>query len=264
MGLFMKLAGDLPLAEKSIFRNAITAIISGYIVWRNKELFLGKPENRRLLIVRSVYGLFGVLCGIYILDHMVLSDADMIGKLTGFILIILSIFVLNEKATFQQIFLCILAFLGALFIIKPALEIKFIPYLIGILGAFLAALAYLCLRILGKSSRAESPNTIVFFFSAFSTIILLPFVIWHFVELTYIQVLYLILAGLAATLGQFGITFAYQYAAAKDISIYSYSSVLFSALFAYIVFGNIPDMWSVFGYVIIFMAGLGMFVLAKK
>lgn len=33
MALFMRLAGELPLAEKAIFRNAITALISGYIIW---------------------------------------------------------------------------------------------------------------------------------------------------------------------------------------------------------------------------------------
>lgn len=47
MALFMRLAGELPLAEKAIFRNAITALISGYIIWRNKQSFLAKRKTER-------------------------------------------------------------------------------------------------------------------------------------------------------------------------------------------------------------------------
>ncbi len=98
MALFMRLAGELPLAEKAIFRNAITALISGYIIWRNKQSFLGQAENRTLLLLRSITGLLGILCGVYIIDHLVLSDVDMIGKLTSFILIVFSAVFLKEKA----------------------------------------------------------------------------------------------------------------------------------------------------------------------
>ncbi|MDD0824575.1 EamA family transporter [Mannheimia sp. AT1] len=184
MALFMRLSGELPLAEKAIFRNAITALISGCIVWKNKERFWGMAANRPLLIARSISGLLGILCGVYIIDHLVLSDVDMIGKLTSFILIILSAIFLKEKASLLQYLLCLVAFVGAIFIIKPAFELKFIPYLIGLIGAFFAAVAYLCLRLLSKTAEVESPNTIVFFFSAFSTLILLPFVIINYIPLT--------------------------------------------------------------------------------
>ena len=263
MALFMRLAGELPLAEKAIFRNAITALISGYIIWRNKQSFLGQSENRIILLLRSITGLLGILCGVYIIDHLVLSDVDMIGKLTSFILIILSAIFLKEKASLVQWGLCLLAFVGALFIIKPALEIRFLPYFVGIIGAIFAALAYLCLRVLGQRSKPETSNTIVFFFSAFSTIVLLPFVFLDFVPITAIQINYLVLSGMTATVGQFCVTLAYKYAAAKDISIYSYASVLFSALLGALIFEQFPDGWSILGYLIVFISGLLMFMFTR-
>lgn len=259
MAMFMRLAGELPLAEKAIFRNGITAAISGYLVWKNQLLFWGKAENRRLLFLRSFSGLLGILCGIYIIDHLVLSDVDMLGKLTAFILMILSAIFLKEKVNLIQWLLCLFAFIGALFIIKPAFNLQFIPYLVGVIGAFFAALAYLFLRKLGIKQNAESPHTIVFFFSAFSTLILLPFVWLDFEPLSVIQCLYLLLAGLTATIGQFGVTLAYKYAAAKDISIYSYASVVFSAILGATIFQQYPDGWSIFGYFIIFFSGWIMF-----
>ena len=259
MALFMRLAGELPLAEKAVFRNAVTALISGYIIWKNNESFFGNAENRPLLLARSVTGLLGILCGVYIIDRLVLSDVDMIGKLTAFILIVLSVVFLKEKASLEQWGLCLLAFIGALFIIKPAFELRFVPYLIGVVGAVFAALAYLCLRLLGKTKIPEASDTVVFFFSAFSTIVLLPFVFWDFVPMSGLQTVYLILAGLSATVGQFAVTLAYKYAAAKDISIYSYSSVLFSAILGAMVFEQYPDGWSLFGYFVIFLSGWIMY-----
>ncbi|HDL3853368.1 TPA: EamA family transporter, partial [Mannheimia haemolytica] len=187
-------------------------------MWKNRQLFFGYAENRLLLLSRSITGLLGILCGVYIIDHLVLSDVDMIGKLTSFILIILSAIFLKERASLLQWILCLIAFIGALFIIKPAVDIRFMPYLVGVIGSVFAAIAYLCLRLLAKTKKVESPNTIVFFFSAFSTLILLPFVAIDYVVLTNLQTIYLVLAGVTSAVGQFCVTTAYKYAAAKDIS----------------------------------------------
>ncbi|HDL5700217.1 TPA: DMT family transporter [Mannheimia haemolytica] len=264
MAAFLRLSGDVPVAQKAIFRNAVTSLISGYIVWKNRQLFFGYAENRLLLLSRSITGLLGILCGVYIIDHLVLSDVDMIGKLTSFILIILSAIFLKERASLLQWILCLIAFIGALFIIKPAVDIRFMPYLVGVIGSVFAAIAYLCLRLLAKTKKVESPNTIVFFFSAFSTLILLPFVAIDYVVLTNLQTIYLVLAGVTSAVGQFCVTTAYKYAAAKDISIYSYASVLFSAILGLLFFEQYPDMLSWLGYAIIFVSSWLMFVLTKK
>ncbi|HDL6111682.1 TPA: DMT family transporter [Mannheimia haemolytica] len=233
-------------------------------MWKNRQLFFGYAENRLLLLSRSITGLLGILCGVYIIEHLVLSDVDMIGKLTSFILIILSAIFLKERASLLQWILCLIAFIGALFIIKPAVDIRFMPYLVGVIGSVFAAIAYLCLRLLAKTKKVESPNTIVFFFSAFSTLILLPFVAIDYVVLTNLQTIYLVLAGVTSAVGQFCVTTAYKYAAAKDISIYSYASVLFSAILGLLFFEQYPDMLSWLGYAIIFVSSWLMFVLTKK
>lgn len=233
-------------------------------MWKNRQLFFGYAENRLLLLSRSITGLLGILCGVYIIDHLVLSDVDMIGKLTSFILIILSAIFLKERASLLQWILCLIAFIEALFIIKPAVDIRFMPYLVGVIGSVFAAIAYLCLRLLAKTKKVESPNTIVFFFSAFSTLILLPFVAIDYVVLTNLQTIYLVLAGVTSAVGQFCVTTAYKYAAAKDISIYSYASVLFSAILGLLFFEQYPDMLSWLGYAIIFVSSWLMFVLTKK
>ncbi len=113
MAAFLRLSGMYRL-HKSDFSQR-TALISGYIVWKNRQLFFGYAENRLLLLSRSITGLLGILCGVYIIDHLVLSDVDMIGKLTSFILIILSAIFLKERASLLQWILCLIAFIGTFY-----------------------------------------------------------------------------------------------------------------------------------------------------
>ena len=70
------------------------------------------------------------------------------------------------------------------------------------------------------------------------------------------QLLFLLGAGLAATGGQLSITAAYTYAPAKEISVYDYTQVIFAALWGFLFFGQIPDVLSVIGYVIIIGAAV--------
>ena len=154
-----------------------------------------------------------------------------------------------------------MAFIGALFIIKPSFNVEVIPYLVGVLGAVGAALAYTCVRVLGKK---EDYYTIVFFFSTFSLIAILPGFIAVYKPMTTIQVVYLLLAGISASIGQFGITLAYKFAPAKEISIYDYSGIICSAILGIVFFGEHPDTMSIIGYLIVFAAAFDMFLYNKK
>ncbi|MGM0846175.1 MAG: DMT family transporter [Bacillota bacterium] len=261
MAAFVKLSGDLPTVQKTLFRNLISAIISfGFVIYYKERLF-GKRENQKFLLLRSALGTLGIVFFFYAIDELVLSDADMLNKLSPFLTIIFSAIFLKEKARRFQIIAIIIAFLGTLLIIKPEFSVDTIPYLAGILSAVFAAGAYTVLRILGQK---EKFYTVVFYFSFFSTVVLLPFVIMWYEPMKTQQLIYLLLAGIFATLGQFGITIAYKYAPAKEISIFFYSTVVYSALISIVLFGQIPDILSIAGYIIIFGASFYMFMKNKE
>ncbi|MGD3427636.1 hypothetical protein QT442_22855, partial [Xanthomonas citri pv. citri] len=94
--------------------------------------------------------------------------------------------------------------------------------------------------------------------------VLIPFSIFTFEPMTTVQVLYLLGAGLSAAVGQIGITLAYSFAPAKDISIFTYASIIFTALFGFILFGETPDMLATLGYVVIISASYYMFEKARR
>ena len=92
---------------------------------------------------------------------------------------------------------------------------------------------------------------------------LLPFVIYGYEPMTMQQTVFLLLGGVFATIGQFGITLAYKFAPAKEISVFNYFTVVFTALLGLAFLGQVPDRYSVLGYIIIFGASLFMFMKNK-
>ncbi|SIS44333.1 DMT family transporter [Salimicrobium salexigens] len=257
MGAFVKLSGDLPTVQKAFFRNIVAAAITLGFVLKHKDRIFGKRENQKLLLSRSSLGAVGIVMNFYAIDHLVLSDAEMLNKLSPFILIIFSGIFLKEHARKYQIVSIIIAFLGTLFIIQPEFSVQVLPYIIGVLGAVFAAGAYTMLRVLGNK---EKHYTVVFYFSFFTTVLLLPFTIFFYEPMSVQQWIFLLLAGAFATVGQFGVTLAYKFAPASEISIFFYSTVVYSALLSIVLFGQIPTLWSVIGYVIIFSASFYMFL----
>ena len=261
MSAFVKLAGDLPSFQKTFFRNLVSLVIALILVLKSKDSLFGKKENQKLLFLRSTLGTAGIVCNYYAIDRLILSDANMLNKLSPFFVIIFSALFLKEKISKAQITGLIAAFIGVLFVVKPTFNFEIIPALIGILGGVCAAGAYTCVRALGGK---EKPHTIVFYISLCSSLNIAPFMIASYKDMSILQFTYLICAGLSASIGQFGITFAYKFAPAKEISIFDYSNIAFAAIFSFSIFGVIPDRLSFVGYGIIFAASLYMFIYNRK
>ncbi|NHM75093.1 DMT family transporter [Staphylococcus sp. 11007852] len=261
MAVFFRLAGDLPVFQKSLARNLVAMLIPLFFIIKYQQPMFGKLSSQPLLITRSILGLTGVLLNIYAIDHMVLSDADILMKLNPFWTILLSLIFLKEYIQKYQITAMMIAIIGMLFVVKPEFSSDIIPALMGLLSGIFAAAAYTAVRAL---STREAPYTIVFYFSLFSVVALFPFVIFTYQPMTTIQIIYLVLAGLSAAVGQIGITVAYSYAPAKDISIFTYASIIFTACIGFILFGESPDFIAVIGYVIILSASYFMFEKARQ
>lgn len=258
MNMFVRLSGDLPSVQKSFFRNLVAFFFAFVIIRREAIPLKCKAGNLKLLLLRSLFGTLGILCNFYAVDHLVLADASMLNKMSPFFVVIFSFFILKERVTVLQALFVAGAFAGSLFVIRPTFSnMDLLPSLIGLAGGLGAGAAYTFVRKL--SLRGEKGPLIVCFFSAFSCLVTLPFLVFGFHPMGGMQVLMLLLAGLAAAGGQFGITAAYGHAPAREISVYDYSQIIFSALLGFFIFGQIPDILSWLGYLIICAMAVLMF-----
>ena len=201
MNLFVRMAGDLPSIQKSFFRNFVAAIFACVILLKENIPFRCKRENLIYLVLRAVFGTVGILCNFYAIDHLVLADASMLNKMSPFFAVIFSFLILKEKVTVPQALFVAGAFLGSLFVIKPTFaNMNLFPSVLGLLGGIGAGAAYTMVRKLGE--RGEKGPFIVFFFSAFSCLATLPWLIFDYHPMSAAQLITLLLAGLAAAGGQ--------------------------------------------------------------
>lgn len=259
MSFFVRMAGDLPPIQKSFFRNFVAAIFAGIILMKNGVPFHCKKENLGYMLGRSICGTIGILCNFYAVDHLVLADASMLNKMSPFFAVIFSYFLLKEKITVPQGLFVIGAFVGSLFVIKPTFSnMDLLPSLIGLCGGIGAGAAYTMVRKLGE--RGEKGPFIVFFFSTFSCVVTLPWLLFDYHPMSLAQIGILLFAGLSAAGGQFSITAAYCYAPAREISVYDYSQIIFSAGLGFFFFEQIPDLLSWIGYAVICLMAVAMFL----
>lgn len=263
MSLFVKLSGDLPAFQKAFFRNFVALIFIFFVILKNKEGFIPDKKNIPDILLRSIFGTVGLVCNFYAIGYLNLSDANMLNKLSPFFSILFSFIILKEKPNFVQLLGVAAAFAGSVLIIKPDFDNPAaIPAIVGLIGGMGAGIAYTFVRRLGF--KKENGNRIIFWFSLFSCAVCFPLMIISFKPMSVLQTVNLIFAGILACIGQLGITRAYMYAPAKEISVYDYTQVIFAAVLGYFVFGDLPDILSISGYLMIIGAGIAMFFYNKR
>ena len=249
MTFFVKCSGNLPTMQKAFFRNAVAMIVSIVLLARSEEGFYIKKSSWPCLFLRSLCGTAGLILNFYAIDRLGLADSNILNKLSPFFAIVMSVFLLKEKANKVEWISVAIAFIGAIFVIKPSFQITSVYGLIGLLGGLGAGVAYTFVRKLGK--QGERGPVIVMCFSTFSCLVTVPFLIMNYVPMSSEQWIFLLLAGAAATGGQLSITKAYTKAPAKEISVFDYSQIVFAALLGFLFLHEIPDCYSIIGYVII-------------
>ena len=256
MNLFVQLAGDVPTLQKGFFRNivALLIVLPAAMISREPHLKINLPHigkgNLKYLIGRAFFGTLGLITNFDAISHLnSISDASMLNKLSPFFALIFSIFLLKEIPSRFDWITLVIAFAGALFIIKPDFSMSSFPAIVGVSSGLFAGLAYTFVRKLGL--RGEKSATIIVFFSATSCLALLPFVVFSYYHMSTLQLLYLIGAGASAAMGQIFITNAYKKCPAKEISVFDYTQVIFAAILGFVFLGQMADIYSFIGYFII-------------
>ena len=263
MALFVRLCDDYgsPISafQKGFFRNLVAFAIALVVFLRTPRplSLVPRPSSLFLLLARAILGTAGIFAHFYALGKISIAEGLTLNKTAPFFTVVFAWMFLGERAGRRQLLALAGAFLGVILIAKPGFAgASAFPLTIGLLSGIGAGGAYACVRALRRHTL--SPSFIILFFSAFSCLASVPFMLAGFDPMTAEQVLILFGAGAGAAIGQFGITLAYGYAAPRDIAVFDYSGILFAAVFGYLFFGQIPDLMSIFGFMAILFAVVGL------
>ena len=267
MALFVRLCddfgGSVSCFQKGFFRNVIALAIAVAVFVRgdhHPSFIIHAPSSIihhpiLPLVLRSVFGTVGIFANFYALSRIPIGEAMTLNKTAPFFTVFFSWLLLGEKVSRRQTLCLVFAFVGAMLVMKPGFGGEDIfASALALAGGLGAGLAYVCVHQLGRMKVDGA--LIVLFFSAFSCLASLPFVVADYSPMTWSQIAILLGAGVGAAIGQFGVTAAYRYAEPRSIAAFDYTNVIFTALFGFAFFAQVPDLLSVAGFVVILLAAL--------
>jgi len=257
MGAAVKFAGDLPVPVKVFFRNLVTLGITSAVAVRMRRNPFARNAHWLRLLARALCGLGGVYFYFVALGSLNLADASLLNKTSPFFATVLAVLLLRERLVRGMVPALLLAFAGAMLVLKPTFAYSPGPALAGLASGLFAGAAYAILRSL--KGRAE-PNLIIFTFSLVSTVATLPFVVLARPHPSAVQWWALVGTGVFAAGGQYGLTFAYHHARVSRVSVFTYLHVLFALVVGFVAFGERPDVLSYVGGALI----VGAAVLARR
>lgn len=258
----IRLAGDIDSMEKAFIRNLFFSVFALCTIIKNKPSFKTTGRGYVFTAVRAIVGAVAVSLYFFVVDRMQLADVTMLNRTASIWAIVFSVFLLKEKAKLPHIFAITFAMIGSLFIIKPSPALFTPVALLAALSGVLAGLAYAAMRVATK--EGTEPIVLIFFFSVASCLVALPSTIVNFSVPSLAQLIALVFCGACTLVGQFFLVKAYSFAPAKDISVFDYSQGLFAAIWGFILFREIPDVYSFLGYLIIISMAIYIFLYDKK
>lgn len=261
MSLIIKYIPNIPIYEKLFLRNLINCLMSFIFILKDKKTFLVRKPYIPFVFGRSLFGSLGMAANFYAIEHLTIADANMLNKLSPVFVTICACYFLKEKIDKKQIIGIIFMLIAVIFVVKPGNSFTLVPSLVGLFGAFTAGFSYTIIRYLNEKVE---PEIIIFYFSLTTVIGTLPFMLLNFVKPSSMELLFLIGIGVSATFGQFGLTYAYKLAPASEVSIYNYTIILTGMISGYLVFGEIPDVYSLIGGTIIIITAIYLYIHNKK
>ncbi len=248
----------LPVFEITFFRAAISLIILLPLTHLKHGSLKGK--SWATLMLRSVTGFIAMALSFYAIINMEFGNAVTLFNTLPIFVAILAPSLLGEGFSKLQFSLVIIAFAGIVTILGPDKGLFDAASLCALLAAFLAALAMISIRKLRKS---DSIFIITLYFTAFTALASLPFTIMNFVWPTPTEWFWLAFIGIFVTFAQLLLARAYHLGRASIIAPFSYVSVLWSFAIGIFIFGELPDLWTIIGAIIVVIAGIAIMLISS-
>lgn len=239
---------NLSVAEVAFFRATLVALLMLPWVIRSGLSCL-YTKRIRLHALRAAFLYAATLTWVYAVAHMRIADVTAINFAAPLFTVIFTFLFLRETVGPQRLGALILGFLGVLVILRPGIVEITPPALSALASAACFAASHATARALGRTEKA---NAMVFYLYALAApMALLPALFdWRIPSWTDMGWL-TVLAALTL-LAQQGLTRALIAAPASVVMPLNFLQLPLVALFGLVLFGELSDVWTWTGAVVIF------------
>jgi len=252
MGAIVRVASEsLPNEMVVFFRSAMGLVALLPWVWHlNVNL---TTRYFRFHLVRGLAGLSAMYCFFYAIAHVPLAEATLYNYSTPLWVPFLAFALLREPIPRRLAWDIGVGFVGIALILKPAFGGGGLASLIGVAAGIFAALAMVGVR---RLIRTEPASRIVFYFSLICTVVSAVPLIWTWRTPALGLWLLLLLMGVLASAAQLLLTRGYAQAPAAQVGPFIYSTVVFSAVLGWLLWGDVFDMLSLLGAGLVCLGGV--------
>lgn len=241
------------------FRNFIALVaIFPWMLLHRKTSF--QTTHPKIVLIRALTGLLSLVFVFLAISRISLIDAALLVN-TAPLFVPFVVWTWLKKPINHKLWPAIfLGFLGVILILNPGKEILNIGFLFGLIAGLCSAISMLSVRL---SAQSEKGHTVLFYFFLIGTILSLPFIFfqWQIPDLKTLGMLSCL--GLFAVLGQWFLFAALKWAKISQLAPFSYSAVIYSGIFDWLIFDQAPGVLTMIGTVLIIASGISIIFLNK-
>ncbi|WEI19769.1 DMT family transporter [Acinetobacter proteolyticus] len=232
------------------FRNVVGLILFLPFIFKQGTSFV-KTEKLWMHTWRSIVGLAAMYGFFYAIAHLKLSNAMVFTYSSPIFIPLIAWLFLKEKVTTAMLCAAGLGFIGVFCVAKPDQGLLNWISIVGISSSLLASMAFVTVRAL---TQTEPPERIVFYFCLIGSLLSVIPMFWVWRPYHLQELLFLIGAGVLANVSQIFMSNAYRLAPAGQIAPVNYIAIIFAGLWGFLLWNEVPDLYSVIGFGIILSA----------
>jgi drug/metabolite transporter (DMT)-like permease len=199
---------------------------------------------------------FSTMLNFFALKYLRLDQVLAISFSTPFFVAALSGPVLGEWVGARRWAAIAVGFVGVIIVARPGFGLVHPAALLAVLATLCYAVYFLATRLL---SRTDSNETTLFYSNFVGAVLMLPVVPFFWQALDVVQVVLLVMAGALASIGHYMLIAAHRHAPASLLSSFIYSQLVWVVMLGYLVFGDVPDRYTLIGAAIVIASGLYIF-----
>jgi drug/metabolite transporter (DMT)-like permease len=252
MGALIKIvAAELPNTMVVFVRNLLgLAALAPWIVRRGPRALA--TDCFAMHLTRSLAGLTGMYCFFYAIGHLPLAEAMLFNYAAPLFIPFIAAAWLGEALPAPVAVASFTGFAGIALILKPGMIALSPESLVALASGMFTAVAFVSIR---RLALREPAWRIVFYFASIATVVSAVPLAWSWTTPAPHLWGMLVTIGILATGGQLLVTRAYGLAPAGRLGPYSYMTVVFSAGLGWAVWGDVPDLATAAGAVLVCVSG---------
>lgn len=251
----VKLLGkDLDTSQIVFFRSVVGFFfILPFAMKGGRTVFF--PKRPWILLVRIITGNGSLFCTFYAVTHLQFTTAITISFIRPLLLIFLAIWFLNEMIGWRRWTATTVGFIGVIIMVRPGIiEVEF-AVIVALVGAAFGAVSHTSVKLLTESDRHL---TLLVYPSLFGSIIFIGPGLYYWKTLTWEQIGLLTFTGGSMILAQACVVKAFAAGDATFVSPIQFLRLIGAAIIGYLIFAEIPDIWTIIGATVIVSSTLYM------